>query len=249
MLDKLATDHKFSVLQFKDCAACEADPKIVEISGIEDNSDRARRLFDYLEDWVPPVNPDALPAPHSTGFDFSTDVQGRLTLALARTAQDRQTAQLHSILTADVAELIQICPGGPNQGFGRVARMLGQYETALGPDPEGIVPAVLWNAGNKLRIELRSDAERSGTAMDDQPKLPGDLRDGLEGLVTAHNAFVTGHPDLVALDAARQDSIDRHSPEFDPARIEAFLRALEGQTRLIVQEVFDEFRVLHEQTV
>jgi hypothetical protein len=126
--------------------------------------------------------------------------------------------------------------------------MLGRYETALGPAPEGIVPAVLWNAGNKLRIELRSDAERSGTAMDDQPKLPGDLRDGLEGLVTAHNAFVTGHPDLAALDAARQDSLDRHSPAFDRALMEGFLRALEGQTRLIVQEVFDEFRVLHEQT-
>jgi hypothetical protein len=49
-------------LTFKNCAAAREDARIREIAGIKDNAERARVLFDYLEDWVPPWEAEE-PAP------------------------------------------------------------------------------------------------------------------------------------------------------------------------------------------
>ncbi|MDJ0823836.1 MAG: hypothetical protein QNJ09_18775, partial [Paracoccaceae bacterium] len=236
-------------LTFDGCAACEVDPEIARIAEIKDNKERAVTLFAYLADWQPPVEVEALPDQNRVGFAFDVNAEGRLTLSLPSSDHDRQTALLHAILRQDVAEVMEICPTGEQAvGYTRVHRMLSRYEGALGANADQVLPPVLWNAGNKLRLELVSDADRSGTALDDQPKLPGDLRDGMEALVQVHNAFISGHPDLAALDAVRDDPVDRQKAELDRARMAAFLTALEEQTRLIVEEVFTEFRALHEQT-
>jgi len=66
-LDRLISDPApfDGGLQIMGCAACDIDPRIGEIAEIEDDSDRARALFEYLEDWVPmaPSIPTASPAP------------------------------------------------------------------------------------------------------------------------------------------------------------------------------------------
>ncbi len=53
-LHKLVEEPFGNGLIFHGSAACAGDPEIARISEIEDNSDRARALFDYLADWVPP---------------------------------------------------------------------------------------------------------------------------------------------------------------------------------------------------
>ena len=233
---------------FTNSAACEADPEIARIAEVADHRERATALFAYLENWVPPVDADALPQQVPTGFRFGIGGDGQLTLAIPDGASDRQAGQLHAILQEEVAEVLSICPTGPNQGFGHVGRMLDRYRGALGAGVDDFVPAVLWNAGNKLRLELASDAARTGTALDDRPRLPEDLRDGVAALVAVHNAFVSGHETLAALDAVRQDPVDRHRSDLDRDDMAAFLAVLEQQRRLIVGEVFDELRALHEQT-
>ncbi|NBD30304.1 MAG: hypothetical protein GVY31_09745, partial [Alphaproteobacteria bacterium] len=64
-LRQLVENPSIVGLTFKNCAAAEADPKIAEIAEIEDNSARARALFDLLEGWVPPgpTIPVESPAP------------------------------------------------------------------------------------------------------------------------------------------------------------------------------------------
>ncbi|WP_415919241.1 hypothetical protein [Tateyamaria sp. SN6-1] len=47
-------------MTFLHCAATGIDPRIKEISEIEDDSERARALFDYLKDWTPPGAPPPL---------------------------------------------------------------------------------------------------------------------------------------------------------------------------------------------
>ena len=247
-LRRLAEEPGSLGLTFEYCAACVADPEIDDISYIEDNVERAATLFDYLEDWVPPVTEDMIPDQRSSGFVFEVG-DGRIALSAAANKHDAQTEQLHAILRSEVAAVLEMCPTGPDAvAYRRVHQMLEGYQRALAYSVDLIVPPVLWNAGNKLRLELASDAARTGTALDDQPKLPGDVRDGMEALVQVHNAFVAGHTALAALDAVRDDPVDRHRADLDRERMAAFLAALEEQTRLIVDEVFEEFRTLHAQT-
>ena len=56
-------------LQFSRTRATEIDPEIAEMAAIEDNATRAQTLFDYLQDWQPPVpKPDQLfPVDQSDG--------------------------------------------------------------------------------------------------------------------------------------------------------------------------------------
>lgn len=53
-MTQLVEAPDFTGLRFKECAACALDPEIDRISKIEGDSERARVLFAYLEDWVPP---------------------------------------------------------------------------------------------------------------------------------------------------------------------------------------------------
>jgi len=53
-LRKLAENPGILGLNFRNSGAVRADPKIAEIAEIENKKTRAARLFDYLEDWVPP---------------------------------------------------------------------------------------------------------------------------------------------------------------------------------------------------
>jgi hypothetical protein len=41
-------------LTFKNSGATRIEPRIADIANIGDSAERARVLFDYLEDWVPP---------------------------------------------------------------------------------------------------------------------------------------------------------------------------------------------------
>ncbi len=53
-LRKLVDDPGLNGLTFKNTAATRADPRIAEISEIEDAAERARVLFEYLEGWEVP---------------------------------------------------------------------------------------------------------------------------------------------------------------------------------------------------
>jgi len=53
-LRRLATEPANTGLRFSETPAARHDHQIAEIAQIRDNSERARALFDYLEDWVPP---------------------------------------------------------------------------------------------------------------------------------------------------------------------------------------------------
>ncbi len=86
-LGKLVEAPGVGGLTFKDCGAARIDPRIAGIAEIEDDAERARTLFAYLEGWEPPtgaeeeskepVVPAPVPAPLETEIK-----SGRLTLAL-----------------------------------------------------------------------------------------------------------------------------------------------------------------------
>ncbi|UWQ99767.1 hypothetical protein K3729_02915 [Rhodobacteraceae bacterium S2214] len=53
-LKRLIEAPELDGLTLRECKACDLDSRIAEIAEIKDNSERARTLFDYLEDWVLP---------------------------------------------------------------------------------------------------------------------------------------------------------------------------------------------------
>lgn len=76
-LSKLAdapTRYYFG-LTLKNCTACEIDPEIAEISEIEDDRERAARLFDYLKDWVPPETVAPKSTRGATVFDAANELE------------------------------------------------------------------------------------------------------------------------------------------------------------------------------
>ncbi|MEP4194481.1 MAG: leucine-rich repeat domain-containing protein [Aliishimia sp.] len=60
-LKGLSEAREFKGLTFQGCVATEVDDEIRRISEIEDDSQRARELFAYLEDWEPPGEPPSVP--------------------------------------------------------------------------------------------------------------------------------------------------------------------------------------------
>jgi hypothetical protein len=84
-------------IDFHNCAACKADPKIAEISAIEDPSERARRLFEYLEDWVPPGERKP-PSPTVSDDSFDGPI-----LSDAMAEIEQQAQQFHAVATTKEA--------------------------------------------------------------------------------------------------------------------------------------------------
>lgn len=91
-------------LQFRDCTAAKTDPRIAEISLIEDNAERARALFDYLEGWEQP------PPPRDPLLE-AIIVDGRLEvppdLPAAAEAEDRVKRVVHERLRDKAKALAQ----------------------------------------------------------------------------------------------------------------------------------------------
>ncbi len=54
-LTRLSTEPKNCGLTFEDTGTARVDPRIAKIAEIGDKAERARVLFDYLEEWDPPV--------------------------------------------------------------------------------------------------------------------------------------------------------------------------------------------------
>ncbi len=57
LLTSAPGDNPWQGFHFEDTAATRLDTRIAEIAEIENNAERARVLFDYLKDWVPPPRP------------------------------------------------------------------------------------------------------------------------------------------------------------------------------------------------
>ncbi|MGQ0611784.1 MAG: leucine-rich repeat domain-containing protein [Paracoccaceae bacterium] len=114
-LHALVTNPEYGGLTFTDCAAAKADPRIAEIAGIRDPATRARELFAYLEDWVPPgANPydpapgDQVPPPSPRQPRHTTADQ--IALLLRFSAATRVSA---STLAGQIGLLLRDAPSEP----------------------------------------------------------------------------------------------------------------------------------------
>ena len=249
-MERLVSEPLQGGLTFSGCAAAALDGRIAKIADMKDDSERAKALFAYLQDWVPPVPPD-VPAQGDKGLKYRVGPRGVVEYDPASSLFDPtlQQTELHAILLEDAGELILQCSAGHNQPFAPIGRRLERYHLGLGQSVLTINPVLVWKAGNDLRNHLRADSTRLPGDMDAMPKLGADLRAALNGFVSTHNAFASLHPDLSALDLAQIDPAERHRAIRDQGLLEAAIAAFAQQTRLILAEIVIDLRDLQQEAL
>jgi hypothetical protein len=236
-MTELAANPSLFGLRFEGIPATRDDPQLAEIAKIGDNAERARALFAYLD----------VPAQSSQGLRYGIGSGGLVGYDRPSHSQvfPPRAIQIHALLVEDLPELILSFGGGHNQPYAKVARHLDRYRSGIGGDLPQLQPALIWKAGNDLRVYLRQDMARRPGDMSNTPPLDADLRMGLEGFVATHNVLAALHPDLAALDAASIDPAERQRAEMDRSLLQAAIDAFARQTRLILGEVVDDLRDLH----
>ena len=238
-------------LHFKNTIATRLDLRIAEIAEIEDNAERARVLFDYLKDWVPPPQPSDMPAPEPTGFRYGVVMGGRLgyDMTPSKVALGPDMDQLHGLLCDDTEDMLRRFPLGKGADYETLGLKLGRYQGALGASAASIMSIPMWKAGNDLRVLLRANRDRIGNSLGEMPYFGADLAAAVEGLVATHNIFSARHPDLSALDLAQIDPVDRARAEANRALMEDFIEAMAHETRIILGYVVQDLRDLHSEAL
>lgn len=144
-------------LTFVGSAACDSDLEIDSISEIEDHAERARVLFDYLEDWEPPVEglvPEQVSAPLRAGWvqdrlvELPPDDQDRaLDEALAREGWEA----LREFFD-DVRETLR------KDNLPNLTRAIDAFGRALGNQYEDVRPIALGTHGQRI-IEISRNTD------------------------------------------------------------------------------------------
>lgn len=245
-LNRLVDSPSGDGLTFSGCAATRIDARIREISEIEDPATRARDLFDYLETWEPPPDPDEMPPQSEEGLRYRIGEAGRVDYDRTPPAlsPDEEMAVFHGLLVETGRKLQGQC-GGRNQMFGPLADLLSRYLDALADGPAVMSAPLAWKYGNDLRIMLAANDVRGLDGFDDMPPLGVDLKGNLEGLVSTHNVFVGLHRDLSRFDAMRADSAARHQAEDAREALSAALAALSEQVALLETRIVADLEDLH----
>lgn len=165
---KVVKNPKYSGLTFLNTAATDADPKIAEIAEIEDHSARARALFDYLEDWVPPwerlEDPDDLfPVDHE---------DGKLEIAATCPEEEEVEERLKQVLYAQLREKAADLARAAGNRFPRLAARARSLETQLKPDFAETDLLLLHLAVEDLRTLSEHGAEEDGDPFPSEVTIP-----------------------------------------------------------------------------
>ncbi len=150
-----------------------------------------------------PQNPDALvwqsDADNRIGVDAQSGVDA---LDVSDEARDRH----HE--ARDEAQRVRALCGTSDAAF-EIGGLLDRYLEAMGERIEGVRPGLFVQRGERLRQALASRIA-DGTASNYGP-LPDQVRDGLRGWQSAHNAFVGLDAKLARIDSALYGPDARHN--------------------------------------
>lgn len=232
-------------LTFTDTPATREDPRIEEIADIEDPSERARTLFEYLGVWEEEAPPEA-PPQTTDGLRYGVGPQGAVTYAPVLALSDLATRQMqmHGFLLDDCRTLMPLFADSDYPPHAAFADRIGRYLDGLGNGPQGMNISVVWKVGNDLRLALEADTRRHPGDLSNRPNFHADQRSGLAAVVATHNVLVAMVPELADLDATATDPARRHVARHDAALITAAIDAFAAQVRLVMAEVTIDLRDL-----
>lgn len=133
-LRQLMASPEFDGLTFQNCSAAKSDARIAEIAEIENNAERARTLFDYLETWVPPgeVAVDTPPPPDALLPVYALD--DRLEVAASTPSEAEREERLKQVLHQRLRDKAAALAKAAGNRFARLAARARALEKALEPD-------------------------------------------------------------------------------------------------------------------
>jgi hypothetical protein len=234
-LDRLVKDPALVTggLRFKGCAACVADPQIAEIAEIEDDSDRARALFDYLEDWAPPGSsiPAASPAPlmvKMVGGRMQRTGPGDMPENDAMTRAEMGWAALKAYRDSFAASFNV-------HNYAPLLGVLSAFDTAMGEafDPQRMISIGVM--GTRI-VNLSDDRRFLDT-------LPDGAETDLRGFAAQISIFLNRFPDWVKyLEEAEANDATAEAVKAERAAFDDLAAAL-AETGMVESEVTEELAI------
>jgi internalin A len=217
-LTRLAEAPRGFGLRFTGCGAAKADPRIAEIAEIEDSTERARTLFDYLRDWEPP-EAAAEEAPQPDPLAPIAVEDGRLEIAASQpTEAERDEAlkrALHEPLRSACAALAQAA-GNRFPRLAQAARALAEQIACPFPEVD------------LLGVHLALSSLRSWQAegAEDGEAFTGEVRVALDQVLQIGPGLTLDHPAVELFEARRRRFEEQPRPEAARAAQDAFSAAL-----------------------
>jgi hypothetical protein len=178
--------------RFENTAATRADPRIAEIAETQDSATRARELFDYLKDWVPPV-----PADQSEVPPFNVPDSGPISSRdEPPEGGDADQEDLRQDLVRKAAVLVEAI--GTSNELAILAGAAQHYQKQVMRELPKMRLQLLYSAANSLRVayEFNAQAVAQDRHSDQLPPLPAAA---LADLVETHALFFSGFPNAVEI--------------------------------------------------
>ena len=198
-----------SGLSFSDTPAC-ADPRIAEIAAIEDPALRARTLFDYLQDWVPPTE---VPMPNQLEQDELLPVllvNGRLEIYANTPSEEERQNQANQILHQRLLSKAKALADAAGNQFPDLANRARTVFQQLDRDFAGVNLFAL-----HLELEDLEDRRKTGSE-DDQP-YSDKVKLALSDVTRLGPGLTVGHPQVELLLDRRRKAREDPMPAVESA--------------------------------
>ena len=155
---KLTQHPRSGSLRFENTAATRVDARIAEIAEIEDSAARARTLFEYLQDWVPPG--EVVPEPDDLLPILLTDGKLEIARSLPSEAEidDRLKRALHGRLLPKAVELARVAGNTQGRLAGRARSLVDRLDRPF----EELDMINIHMDVEDLSTSLRTNADRLG---------------------------------------------------------------------------------------
>jgi len=222
-LEKLADDPDYLGLTFKSCAAARSDPRIAEISDIEDAEQRAQTLFAYLEDWEPlgAQKPDPL---------FQIDSKDdRLEVAASTPTEAERDERLKQVLHERLKQKAKALARQAGNQFFRLSARARALEVQVEQELADLDLLMLHLAIDDIR-----DLEALGREDADGDAFPPEVMIALGDVLRLGPGLTLGHPDVdVLVERANRRRGAPPVPEAELAAQDAMSEALVGDEAAI----------------
>ncbi|MCW1930878.1 leucine-rich repeat domain-containing protein [Pararhodobacter zhoushanensis] len=200
-------------LTFDDCMAAKDDPRIAEISEIVDSAERARVLFECLEDWELPGEGDA-PQPDALFAVEAAD--GRLEVAASAPSEAEREESLKRALHRRLQDKSHALADAAGNRFPRLGTRARLLEREVAPEFED-----LDMLGLHLAIEDLQDLARLGREEQGGEDFPEEVIVPLGDALRLGPGLVIDNADVALLmDRARRYA-ENPAPEADKAAQDA----------------------------
>jgi hypothetical protein len=173
-------------LSLIETSASRADPRIAEIAEIEDPAERARTLFDYLKDWVPPGSSER-PQPDPLLSVVMED--GRLEVPASQPTEAERDERLKQVLHARMREKARDLAAAAGNRFPRLAARARAVAEQVDRSFEDLDLTL-------LHLEVEDLSARADAGVEDGDPYPPEVTGPLGDVLRAGPGLTLGHPEV-----------------------------------------------------